>query len=89
MVGKKLKTSELKKEVREVVEALVARGWDARKEGHKARLYCPCDSGCTTIPVPGSPANAGNAARRIRAAAGRCPKPEDSPQRSLARKREC
>ena len=88
MVGKTLKTSELKKEVREAVEALIARGWTARKEGHKARLYCPCELGCTTIPVPGSPANAGNAAKRIVSAAGRCPLPEDSPQRSLTRKRE-
>ncbi len=86
MVGKTLKTSELKKELRQVVESLVAEGWSARKEGHKGRLYCPC--GCSTIPVPGTPRDVDVAAKRIREAAARCPKPEDSPQRSPARKRE-
>jgi hypothetical protein len=88
VVGKPLKLSELKKEVREAVEALVGKGWEARKEGHKGRLYCPCELGCTTIPVPGTPRDAGTAAKRIRDAAARCPKPEDSPQRSPARRRE-
>jgi hypothetical protein len=88
VVGKPLKTSELKKEIREVVKALVGKGWEAREEEHKGRLYCPCELACTTIPIPGTPKNAGTAARRIREAAARCPKPEDSPQRSPVRRRE-
>ncbi|MFI0722774.1 hypothetical protein [Streptomyces sp. NPDC021224] len=88
MVGKDLKVSSLRKEIREVVEELLAKGWSVHTEGHKGRLYCPCALGCTTIPVPGTPSNPGSAARRIRSAAARCPKPEDSPQRSLARKRD-
>lgn len=87
MSRKPLKTSGLKKEIREVVELLVKDGWNAFAAGHKGRLVCPCETGCTTIPIPGSPANVGVAARRIKEAAARCPKPEDSPQRSLARKR--
>lgn len=88
MVGKELKSSGLKKEVREAVDALLEKGWALHREGHKGRLYCPCSLGCTTIPVPSTPRDAGTAARRIREAAARCPKPEDSPQRSLARKRD-
>jgi len=74
-------------EVRKVLKKLAGQRWILRKEGHWGKLYCPCgDGGCTTIPVPGTPKNPGNAARRISKIAARCPlKPGDA-RRSLTGK---
>lgn len=85
MVGKPLDASSIQsKDVRKVVEELLKEGgWTLRKEGHGARLHCPCESACTTIPVPGTPRNEGNLARRIARTARRCPLPPDAPNRSL------
>lgn len=54
-----------------MVKELEEAGWTIRRQAHKATLYCPC--GADTIPVPGTPKNFGNAARRIRREAARCP----------------
>ena len=70
------------KEIREVVERLVKAGWELRAEGHKATSYCPCEGQCPTIPVPGTPRNAGSAARRIERRAKLCPLPPDDPRRT-------
>lgn len=85
MVGKSLDASAIaQKEIRAVVAPLLKDGWTLHKEGHGFRLYCPCDDGgCTTIPIGSTPANTGNAARRIRRMAQRCPLPPDDPNRSL------
>lgn len=84
MVGKPLTAASIQyKDVRKVVEKLLAEGWTLRKEGHGARLYCPCEGGCTTIPVAGTPRNEGNLAKRITKMAQRCPLPPDGPNRSL------
>ncbi|MGW2541405.1 hypothetical protein ACWC5I_11145 [Kitasatospora sp. NPDC001574] len=66
-----------------MLKKLVADGWTLRHESHWGKLYCPCENRCTTIPVAGTPQNPSREAKRIRAAAARCPKPADSPQRSL------
>jgi hypothetical protein len=84
MVGKLLAASSIQyKDVRRAVEGLLKAGWTLRKEGHGARLYCPCDTACTTIPVAGTPKNEGNLVRRINRTAQRCPLPPDDPTRSL------
>ncbi|PWG11246.1 hypothetical protein DF268_22950 [Streptomyces sp. V2] len=70
------------KELREVADRLVKAGWELRAEGHKATLYCPCEGQCTTIPVPCTPGNPGNAARRIARRAKLCPLPAGDPRRS-------
>jgi hypothetical protein len=69
-----------KKEIREVLRALVAEGWTLRKEGHWGRLYCRC--GCLTISVPGTPGGKPErTARRIARQARRCPLPEGDARR--------
>ncbi|GAA4234699.1 hypothetical protein GCM10022254_40190 [Actinomadura meridiana] len=84
MVGKEAKPSDHKnKNIREVLKKLCDLGWTLRREGHGYRLYCPCSTKCTTIPVGGTPANPSNAAMRITRAAQRCPKDPDDPRRSL------
>ncbi|MGW2054806.1 hypothetical protein ACWCOZ_12910 [Streptomyces sp. NPDC001840] len=84
MVGRELSAGDhQKKEVRLVLERLVAQGWTLRKEGHWGRLYCPCERPCLTIPVPGTPQNAGRAARRIVARAALCPLPDEDPRRAF------
>lgn len=72
-----------KKDVREALKALVAAGWTITSGGHWGTLHCPCEETCLTIPVPGTPKNASNAARRITQAAQRCPLPEDDPRRTV------
>lgn len=85
MAKRERKPSEhTKKDVRKALEALVVQGWKIYEDGHWGTHYCPCEARCTTIPVGGTPGNPTREAKRIRHAAGRCPKPEDSPQRSLA-----
>lgn len=70
--------------VRRVLATLAKAGWTLRKEGHWGKLYCPCkNGGCTTIPVPGTPQIAGQAAKRIQRLASRCPREPDDPRRSL------
>lgn len=71
-------------EIRRVLEELDKQKWVLRDEGHWGRLYCPCAGKCTTIPVPGTPRNPGQAARRIARVAARCPLDPDDPRRSLA-----
>ncbi|MFF7457370.1 hypothetical protein [Kitasatospora sp. NPDC008115] len=84
MVGKELGLRDIQsKEIRDAIAPLIADGWRIFKEGHKARLRCPCDNRCTTLPIPGTPRDAGNAAKRIKREASRCPLPADSPQRNL------
>ena len=85
MTGQVLNPSEHgEHDVRRVLRALVRKGWTLRKEGHWGKLYCPCDGGgCTTIPVPGTPENASQAARRITRLAARCPLKPGDPRRSL------
>jgi hypothetical protein len=84
MVGRELNPSNHpKKDIRKVLEKLVAERWTIHADGHWGKLYCPCENRCTTIPVPSTPKNPSRDAKRIRYAAGRCPKPADSPQRSL------
>ncbi|WP_326801886.1 hypothetical protein OIE49_09245 [Streptomyces sp. NBC_01788] len=83
MVGRELSAADHpKKEVRAVLDRLVAQGWKLCKEGHWGRLYCPCEGRCLTIPVPGTPQNAGRAARKIAARAGLCPLPNGDPRRA-------
>ncbi|MQS09051.1 hypothetical protein FNX48_018235 [Streptomyces sp. IF17] len=82
MVGREISPSgHTEKEIRAVLEKWVSRGWTLRSEGHWGRLYRPCGSRCTTIPISGTPANAGSRARRIDRLASRCPLPEGSPLR--------
>lgn len=84
MVGRELGPSDhSKKDIRKVLEQLVGAGWTLRAAAHWGTLYCPCENRCTTIPVYSTPRSATQDAKRIRYAAGRCPKPADSPQRSL------
>lgn len=85
MVGKELTAKDIKdKDIRKAVEPLLKKGWTLHKEGHGTRLYCPCSGGgCTTIPIGSTPRSPTTKARQITNAAGRCPKPKDSPQRSL------
>jgi hypothetical protein len=85
MTGADLSPSEHQDpEVQRVLRMLVEKKWTLRKEGHWGRLYCPCAGKCTTIPVGGTPRNAGQAARKIERLAARCPLDPDDPRRSLA-----
>ncbi|MGU3586393.1 hypothetical protein ACLBYD_24890 [Rhodococcus sp. C26F] len=65
----------LNKEVYAVVEDLVKKqGWRLRKQGHAYALYCPCeDERANFITVPGTSKNPGNAAKRLKRSASRCP----------------
>lgn len=65
----------LDKEVYEVVVDLVKnQGWRLRKQGHKYAVYCPCtDMRANFITLPGTSKNPGNAARRVKRSASRCP----------------
>lgn len=65
----------LDKEVYDVVEDLVKnRGWRLREQGHKYAVYCPCTEGrANFITLPGTSKNPGNAAKRIKRSASRCP----------------
>jgi hypothetical protein len=84
VVGKEMKLSEItEKEVRKAIAPLLRQGWRLLHEGHKARLQCPCNARCTTIPVGGSTRDEGNTAKRIKRESSRCPLPKDSPRRSL------
>jgi len=75
VVGKEVSVAGIAKEMREVIEPLLRQGWTLRQGGHKARLHCPCENHCTTLPVPGTPRSPGNAAKRIGREAARCPLP--------------
>lgn len=48
---------------------------EGARQGHGYRLYCPCDreSGGRGIPIPGTPANPGNAPKRLRRNLEHCP----------------
>lgn len=65
----------LDKEVYAVVEGLVKdKGWRLRAQGHKYAVYCPCiDGRANFITLPGTSRNPGNAAKRVKRSASRCP----------------
>ena len=64
----------LVKEIYEVVEALVRdEGWWLRRQGHKYALYCPCGSEGGFVTLPGTPKNAGAAAKTVRRKTRHCP----------------
>ncbi|PLW65668.1 hypothetical protein C0036_26840 [Streptomyces sp. DJ] len=87
MVGRELSPADhSKKEVRVVLERLVAQGWSLRKAGHWGRLYCSCSDTCTEIAVGGTPENPSSAANRIARIARRCPLPQDDPRRPAGRR---
>jgi hypothetical protein len=73
-------SSHPKSEIRVILIRLKRDGWTIRVAAHWGTLYCPCQSHCTRIPVPGTPQNAGRAARRIANEARRCPLPPDDPR---------
>jgi len=58
-----------------VVEMVETHGWKLRRQGHGYRLFCPCprSGGGRGVPVPGTPANPGNAAKRLRRNLEHCP----------------
>ena len=69
---------ELDKDIYDILKPLVAAGWTIRRQGHKFRIYCPCQGeGASTVRVDGSPQNPGTAARRIERHAARCPDRHD------------
>ncbi len=71
---------EVHKDIWAVIRPLMRSGWTARRAGHKFYLYCPCGgAGSTRIAIPGTPRDAGNAARRIGQQAGHCPERHDLP----------
>ncbi len=76
-------SSHTKKDLRDILKDLVAAGWKITSGGHWGTLHCPCEDTCLTIPVPGTPKNPSNAARRISQAAKRCPLPEGDPRRPV------
>lgn len=69
----------LDQEVYEVVADLVKnKGWRLREQGHKYALYCPCKDGrANFITLPGTSKNPGNAAKRVKRSASRCPDQHD------------
>lgn len=74
--------NQLDKEVFDVVEKLVKeKGFKLRKQGHKFGLYCPWipppGDRAHFISIPGTAKNPGNAAKRVQAAAKRCPGQHD------------
>ena len=84
MVGRELSPSDhSKKDIRKILEKLASKGWTIHAAAHWGTLYCPCANKCTTIPVGSSPENVTQDVKRIQRMASKCPKPADSPQRSL------
>lgn len=67
----------LPSEVYDAVRELTDAGWTLHEAGHKYRLRCPCYPDGRGFPVPGSPSNAGNTARRVRRNAEHCPDQHD------------
>jgi len=48
------------------------QGWRIVKEGKHYRAFCPCENGAD-FTIPGTPRSDGNAAKRVRANASKCP----------------
>lgn len=65
----------VKKEIYDACVQLAAAGWKFRRQGHGYRAYCPCDraDGGRGVPIPGSPPNPGNVARRLLRNCEHCP----------------
>lgn len=63
------------KEVYDACAQLADDGWKFRKQGHGYRAYCPCQraNGGRGVPIPGSPPNPGNVARRLLQNREHCP----------------
>jgi hypothetical protein len=74
-VGLKDARPSLDKEIYDVVAELVKNhGWRLREQGHKYAIYCPCtEDRANFITLPGTSKNPGNAARRVKRSASRCP----------------
>lgn len=70
-----------KKEVEAAVAAAEAKGWTWRPLGHWGRLFCPHadESGCQ-VGIYSTPKNAGNHAKQIIRAVGRCPHGKENGQ---------
>lgn len=65
---------EVDKEVYEVMLELEAEGWRFRRQSHKFKAYCPCETEPrSTIRINGTPRNAGNHAKSIRREVADCP----------------
>lgn len=62
-------------EVYKVVEHFVKKvGWRLRKQGHSYAIYCPCAGEMGDfVTVPGTSKNPGNAAKRVKRSALKCP----------------
>jgi len=75
--GKRLQAHELRRQVpEEIYEVLLkaeADGWVIREQGHKASMYCPCGDRNGRVSIPGTPRNAGSAARRMERVMKHCP----------------
>jgi hypothetical protein len=66
------------KEVEEAVAFAESKGWRWKKMGHWGRLLCPyADRDGCHVDVWSTPRNAGNHARQIVRAIGRCPHGEE------------
>lgn len=65
--------SSMRPEMYAVVVELEAQGWRLRRQGHGWRMYCPCGAGGAAFPIPHTPANPANVAKRLRRNAELCP----------------
>jgi len=65
--------SEIDKDMRPGVEALVAKGWRLRRQGHKFRAYCPCGHPEGQTRIDGSPKDMQRHRDRLERAAELCP----------------
>lgn len=76
---------EIHKDVYAVLEPLEASGWTVRRQGHKIRIYCPCEGDdAISIRVDGTPKNPTGQARRIAREAGHCPDRHDLNPRGVS-----
>jgi hypothetical protein len=71
------------KEINDAIEKLVAAGWTLAEQGHKYRLWCPCNE--MFVRVDGSPRNPSWAARQILRQAAHCPDRHDLSGQPLRR----
>ena len=63
------------KDIYPVLVDMEAAGWRFRQQGHGWRAYCGCDPKGETgeCPIPHTPPNPGNAAKRLRRNISHCP----------------
>lgn len=60
--------------VYEVLIDAEARGWRLRRQGHKFKFFCPCESReGSMIRIDGTPRNPEQQAKRIRREVSHCP----------------